>query len=177
MELDFNQLLSLDNIPGAVEGEEVVVYEKLELVPVESHPADRKSDLETDYAQARKTVHYMNQMLMNMAEIALHNAKNSESPKHVEAFTALMGQLNQANAGFMKIHKEMREITEEKTNTSTKPTGEGGNMNIENATVFVGSPTELMQKVGSAYEPKQNEYIDGEIVEVENGNGTNTGSE
>lgn len=175
--LNLQELLSLDNLPGCAEGEEVVVYEKLELKPVESHPYDRKADLETDYAIARKTAHFMNQMIMDMAEISLHNAKNSESPRHVEAFTSLMGQLHQANTAFMKIHKDMREITEEKTTTSSK-TPEGGNMNIENATVFVGSPTELMQKVGSAYDPKPNEYIDGEVIETnQDGNGTDIRSE
>lgn len=161
--LNLQELLSLDNLPGCAEGEEVVVYEKLELIPVESHPGDRKEDLETDYALARKTAHFMNQMMLDMAEIALHNAKNSESPKHVEVFTTLMGQLGMANAGLMKIHREMREITEEKTTTTPKEK-EGGNMNIENATVFMGSPTELMAIKGSSYDAK--EAIDGECEEV-----------
>lgn len=171
--LNLQELLNIDSLPGGVEsGEDVVVYEKLELKPVESHPADRKPDLEEDYSLARKTAHYMNQMIMDMAEIALHNAKNSESPRHVEVFTSLMNQLNSSNMGLMKIHKEMREITEE----TTKPGGEksaGGDVNIESATVFVGSPTELMQKYGSAYEPKEG-FIDGEAVEVDNGNGNGT---
>lgn len=74
-EFSVKQLLDLENLPGAETGEEMVVYEKLELVDVESHPADRKPDLEEDYALARKTAHYMNQMIMDMAQIALHNAK------------------------------------------------------------------------------------------------------
>ncbi|QJI10794.1 terminase small subunit [Buttiauxella phage vB_ButM_GuL6] len=175
--LNLQELLNIDALPGGVEsGEDVVVYEKLELKPVESHPADRKPDLEEDYSLARRTAHYMNQMIMDMAEIALHNAKNSESPRHVEVFTGLMNQLNSSNMGLMKIHKEMREITEEKTTTTpTDKTNE--KVNIENATVFVGSPTELMQKYGSAYEPKEG-FIDGEVVEVNNdGNGTDDRSE
>lgn len=176
--LNLQELLNIDSLPGSVEtGEDVVVYEKLELVDVQSHPADRKPDLEEDYSLARKTAHHMNQMIMDMAEIALHNAKNSESPRHVEVFTSLMNQLNVSNIGLMKIHKEMREITEEKTTTTgtEKPAG-GGEMNIENATVFVGSPTELMQKYGSAYEPKQGSHFEGEAVEVvpDDGNGTGT---
>lgn len=177
-EFSVKQLLDLENLPGAETGEEMVVYEKLELVDVESHPADRKPDLEEDYALARKTAHYMDQMIMDMAQIALHNAKNSESPRHVEVFTTLMNQLNNSNQGLMKIHKEMREITEETTKPgSEKGNGGGNEMNIENATVFVGSPTELMQKYGSAYEPKEG-FINGEAVEVNpDGNGTDDRSE
>ncbi|URP85953.1 small terminase protein [Enterobacter phage phi5] len=176
--LDLQQLLNIDSLPGGVEsGEDVVVYEKLELVDVQSHPADRKPDLEEDYTLARKTAHHMNQMIMDMAQIALHNAKNSESPRHVEVFTSLMNQLNVSNIGLMKIHKEMREITEETTKPGAEKSGGGSEMNIENATVFVGSPTELMQKYGSAYEPKEG-FINGEAVEVNpDGNGTDDRSE
>ncbi|AKU44794.1 terminase small subunit [Klebsiella phage Miro] len=163
-EFSVKQLLDLENLPGAETGEEMVVYEKLELVDVESHPADRKPDLEEDYALARKTAHYMNQMIMDMAQIALHNAKNSESPRHVEVFTTLMNQLNNSNQGLMKIHKEMREITEEKTTTTPLPEQKDKGVNIENATVFVGSPTELMAMKGSSYDAK--DAIAGECEEV-----------
>lgn len=177
MEGSLQEWLSLENIPGATPGEEVVVYEKLELTEVESHPNDRTEDLEQDYTTARKTAHYMNQMIMDMAEIALHNAKNSESPKHVEVFTSLMNQLNVSNMSLVKIHKEMKEITEEKTATNKNDKPES-NMNIENATVFVGSPTELMQKVGSAYDSASNNrpVIDSEAedAEINDGNDTST---
>lgn len=176
MEGNLQDWLSLDNLPGAVEGsEEVVVYEKLELQEVPSHPSDRTEDLEKDYSTARQTAHYMNQMIMDMAEIALHNAKNSESPKHVEVFTSLMNQLNVSNMSLVKIHKEMKEITEEKTATKSNDKPESPNMNIENATVFVGSPTELMQKVGSAYDSNSNKpAIDSEAEEVDTDNGNDT---
>lgn len=178
--LNLQELLSLENLPGSGEGSEMVVYEKLELKEVESHPAERNKDLEDDYSLARKTAHYMNQMIMDMAEIALHNAKNSESPRHVEVFTSLMNQLNVSNVGLMKIHKEMREITEEKTPiVAEKTVGDKPAMNINNATVFVGSPSELMQQVGSAYEPKSgSSMFEGEAEEViDDGNGTGIRSE
>lgn len=174
--LNIQELLNIENLPGMVDGGDVVVYEKLELIPVESHPGDRKEDLESDYTMARKNIHFMNQMIMDMAEIALHNAKNSESPRHVETFAGLMSQLNTSAMSLMKLHKEMREITEEKTTTNPGKGNSEPNMNIENATVFVGSPTELMQQMGSSYEPKRNEFIDGEVEEVVD-DGTGTGSE
>ncbi|QDH49011.1 small terminase protein [Pantoea phage Phynn] len=178
-ELNLSELLNIEGLPGGVEGEEVVVYEKMELVEVESHPSQRNKDLEEDYALARKTTHYMNQMLMSMAEIALHNAKNSESPRHVEAFTSLIGQLQNSTQGFMKLHKEMKEITEEKTPvTPGQSTDDKPNMNIENATVFVGSPTELMKQVGSAYDTKpEKPVIDAQDAEVIENDNDSTGNE
>ncbi|QPI17864.1 terminase small subunit [Pectobacterium phage POP12] len=160
--MNIQELLDIRDIPGAAEGEEIVVYQKLELVPVNSNPKDRKEDLERDYDLARQTNHYQNQMIMDMAKIALENAKNSDSPKHVEAFTSLMAQLTNANNSFMRIHKEMKEITEEKTVTTPPEQTKEPSMNIENATVFVGSPTELMDRVGSAYDSK-NSIIEGEL--------------
>jgi len=176
MEGSLQEWLSLENIPGAEPGEEVVVYEKLELKEVDSHPGNRTEDLEEDYSTARKTAHYMNQMIMDMAEIALHNAKNSESPKHVEVFTSLMNQLNVSNMSLVKIHKEMKEITEEKTATTKDDKPESPNMNINNATVFVGSPTELMQKVGSAYDSRaaNKPAIDSEAEDAEINDGNET---
>lgn len=165
---DFNlqEMLNLDGLPGAAEGTEVVVYEKMELVDVESHPKERIADLETDYTLARKTAHHMNQMLMSMAEIALHNAKNSESPRHVEAFTSLMNQITASNSSLLKIHKEMKEITEEKPVEKDEAKEKAPGMNIQNATVYVGSPTELMQREGSAYDSKQQKpVIDAEEVD------------
>lgn len=160
--LNLQELLDINGIPGMVEGEESIVYEKLELVPVDSHPTERNKDLEDDYSTARQTAHYMNQMMMDMAKIALENAKNSESPRHVEVFAGLMSQLNASNIAMIKIHKDMREITEEKTPIGTD-NKEKPSMNIESATVFVGSPAELMQQVGSVYEPKQHNIIEGEV--------------
>lgn len=162
---NMQELLSLDNIQGSAEGEEMVVYEKLELIPVVSNPKDRQEDLESDYTKAREIANFQTQMLMDMAQIALHNAKNSDSPRHVEVFTGLMNQLTASNMAMMKIHKEMKEITDEKTTTGNddKPKGNSG-MNIENATVFVGSPTELMQQRGSAYDTKP--VIDSTAEEV-----------
>lgn len=164
---NMQELLSLDKIAGSAEGEEMVVYEKLELIHVESNPKDRQEDLESDYSKAREIAHIQTQMLMDMAEIALHNAKNSDSPRHVEVFTGLMSQLSASNMALIKIHKEMKDITDEKTTTgddNKNGGGSGSNMNIENATVFVGSPTELMQQRGSAYDTKP--VIDSTAEEV-----------
>ncbi|EPJ2511848.1 terminase small subunit, partial [Salmonella enterica subsp. enterica serovar Bareilly] len=53
----------------------------------------------------------------------------------------------------LKLHKDMKEITSEQV--GTKSTAPSSQMNIQNATVFMGSPTELMEEVGDAYEAQE----------------------
>ena len=143
-ELDMNKLFNLDGLPGTFEGE-TITYEPLQLVEVESHPDDRKQDLMDDYALARQTNHFQNQMMMDAAKIALELAKNSDSPRHLQAFTALMQQINTSNKEMLALHKEMKKITDEKV-APTTPAAQP-QMNIENATVFVGSPSDLMDQL------------------------------
>lgn len=149
--LDIATLMDIGDLPG-ITGEEIVVYEKLELKEVVSNPNDRTHDLEDDYSLVRKNMHFQSQMLQNAAEIFLETAKNADSPRHMEVFATLMGQMTTTNREILKVHKEMKEITNE--NTGTKGTGQQ-TMNIENATVFMGSPSELMDEVGDAYEAQE----------------------
>ena len=92
MELNMASLLDIGDLPG-ITGEEVVVYEPLQLVEVESNPSNRKPDLENDYTVVRRNMHYQSQMLMDAAKIFLETAKNSDSPRHMEVFSTLIGQM------------------------------------------------------------------------------------
>lgn len=144
-EFDMANLLDIKGLPG-VEGEEIVVYEKLELEDVQSHPDDRLKDLYDDYKYVRETIRFQRQMLMNISTIALENAKNSESPKVVEAFSKLMKELTANNEQLMKLHKEINEIQ----NVRPASPGEGGSQpTIKADTVFIGSPADLMQQMGT----------------------------
>lgn len=150
--LNMQQLLSLSDIPGMDESDEqVVVHQPLVLIDVASNPKDRTNDLDTDYEVVRKNLHYQQQMLLDMAKACLENAKNSESPRHVEVFATLMGQFTTSNKELLKIHKDMRDITEEKTPSGA---GEGG-MNIQSANVYMMSPSEMMDAEGDAFEAKE----------------------
>ncbi|UPW42526.1 terminase small subunit [Salmonella phage CF-SP2] len=149
-QLDITKLLDIGDLPG-IDGEETPVYEKLELVEVKSNPNDRKPDLEDDYKVVRKNMHFQQQMLMDAAKIFLETAKNADSPRHMEVFATLMGQMTTTNKEILKLHKEMKEITAENVGT------QGGNQtnNIENATFYMSSPTDLMDELGDSYESQE----------------------
>ncbi|AXY82729.1 terminase DNA packaging enzyme small subunit [Acinetobacter phage KARL-1] len=145
------QILDCTDLPG-MEGEELVVYQPLVLEEVQSNPTNRTPDLESDYAIVRKNLHFQQQMLMDAAKIFLETAKNADSPRHMEVFSTLMGQMTSTNKEILKVHKEMKDITNESV-TATKPK-ETGSVNIETAQVFVGGPAEIMERYGDAFETK-----------------------
>lgn len=165
-DLNMNQLLDMSGLPGmSFDDSMPVVYEPTTLETVESHPAERAKDLETDYDLVRQTLNYQQQMLMAMGKIALENAKNSESPKHVDAFVNLMNSMTNVSKEILKVHKEMGAITNETTKTKDVPQQhQTSTMNIENATVFVGTPAELMAKEGTQSESlsRSKQTIEGE---------------
>ncbi|AZU98634.1 small terminase protein [Acinetobacter phage AB-Navy71] len=145
------QIMDCTDLPG-MEGEELVVYKPLELEEVISNPTNRTPDLETDYSIVRKNMHFQQQMLMDAAKIFLETAKNADSPRHMEVFATLMGQMTTTNEKILKLHKEMKDITNE---TTTAGKGEErANVNIENAHVFVGGPTDMMDKFGDGFETR-----------------------
>lgn len=148
-------LKDIEGLPGVI-GEDVVVYEKLELQEVDSHPDDRLKDLYSDYEHVRETIRFQRQMLMNISTIALENAKNSESPKVVEAFAKLMKELTANNEQLMKLHKDINEIQ------NVKPSAPANDQTTINAeTVFVGSPADLMQQVGTHQASAKKNFIEG----------------
>lgn len=167
---DFNisELLDVTGLPVIDDENMPVVYEPTVLVDIESNPSNRAKDLEDDYSKTRKNLDHQHQMLMAMSKIALENAKNSESPKHVEAFVSLMNSMSNVNKEILKVHREMGAITNESTNTKNKEPV-GNTMNIENATVFVGTPAELMAKEGTQLEAnsRNKEDLQGEYNVVD----------
>ena len=150
-ELDINKLMDITDLPR-IAGEEVTAYEPLVLKEVESNPNNRTPDLEDDYSVVRKNLHFQQQMLMDAGKIFLEAAKNAESPRHMEVFATLMGQMTTTNKELLKLHKEMKEITAEQIGTKG---GTPSQTNIENATIFMGSPADLMDEVGDSYEAQE----------------------
>lgn len=164
-DFDINQLLDISGLPGMSEENAVVVYEPTVLIEIESNPKNRSSDLESDYAQVRQNLNQQHQMMMAMAKITLETAKNAESPKYIETFTKLMDSMSNVNDKILKVHKEMNAITNEATKTSGDNNKVAPSMNIENATVFVGTPAELMAREGSqsdAISSAKGDIIEGE---------------
>lgn len=148
--LDMNELLNITDLPG-VDGEELVVYEPLELTTVDSNPQNRTVDLEEDYIVVRKNLHFQQQMIFDAAKIFLETAKNADSPRHMEVFSTLMGQMTNTNKEILKLHREMKDITNEQTNVS-KDQPAPGSVNIQNAQVFLGGPSDLMDQEGDAFD-------------------------
>ncbi|ADG36139.1 gp16 terminase DNA packaging enzyme small subunit [Acinetobacter phage Acj61] len=148
--LDMNELLNITDLPG-VDGEELVVYEPLELTTVDSNPQNRTVDLEDDYTVVRKNLHFQQQMIFDAAKIFLETAKNADSPRHMEVFSTLMGQMTNTNKEILKLHREMKDITNEQTNVS-KDQPAPGSVNIQNAQVFLGGPSDLMDQEGDAFD-------------------------
>lgn len=152
-ELNMHDLLDITDLPG-VDGEELVVYEPLELKEVASNPNNRTVDLEDDYTVVRRNLHFQQQMIFDAAKIFLESAKNADSPRHMEVFSTLMGQMTNTNKELLKLHNEMKNITNEQTNVS-KGEQPSGQVNIQNAQVFLGGPADLMEQEGDAFDAKQ----------------------
>lgn len=139
--LDFNNLKDLSGIEG-LGGDDVQVYAPLVLHDPVSNPNNKKLDQDDDYILVRRNMHYQAQMLLDMAKIALENAKNSDSPRQVEVFSQLMGQMTTTNKEIIKMHKEVKELS----GTGSAPIDgqvqrDGDGQLIE----FEGSPDELLE--------------------------------
>lgn len=137
-ELNMNELLSFDGMPGLEEEQLERVHPPLVLREVASNPENRSVDIQNDYSAVRKNMHFQSQMIMDMAMIALENAKNAESPRHVEVFATLMGQMTHANKELLRIHKDMKDITDESM-VVNQPTEAGEGQ------VWYGSPEDLIE--------------------------------
>lgn len=149
--LDISKMMDIGDLPGLT-GEEIQVYQPLVLEDVKSNPKDRSPDLEDDYQTVRRNMHYQQQMMLDAAKIFLETAKNADSPRHMEVFATLMNQMTNGNKELLKLHKEMKDITAE--NVGTKGGNQQG-MNIENANIYVGSPTDMMDELGDSYEAQE----------------------
>lgn len=161
--LDMKQLMNFESLglPGSFDAEEDrVSYDPLVLTPVESHPEDRNIDLQRDYNEARQNIHFQNQMMMDAAKIYLELAKNSESPRFLQAFNGLMQQMSNNNKELLNIHKDMKKITEEAGAKKKDNNAPAAPVNIQNATVFMGSPSDLMDEI----EDEEARVIEGETV-------------
>lgn len=74
-----------------------------------------------------------------------------------------MGSANNVNNAVLKIHKEMKAITDEKVVASSAP--QQISNNFENAQVFIGSPSDLMEEVGDQYEAQEAKEKNERVIE------------
>lgn len=153
-DLDMNNLLTMGDLPGAM-ATEVAVVEPIELKSTDSNPTNRTVDLSEDYCNVRNMLYFQQQMLMEAAKVSLESARVSEAPRTMEVFATLMGQMTTTNKELLRIHKDMKDITSEQT-TAGKPSATPA-QNITAQNVFVGTPADLMNQVGSQYDARKAE--------------------
>lgn len=141
-QVDMNELLDVSEIPGFTGGDVIPTAPPLELKEVQSNPDDREKDLFSDYKEVRKNMHFQSQMLLDAAKLFLESAKSADSPRHMEVFATLMGQMTTTNKELLKMHKDMKDITEQPAS----------NPQHINATFVSSSPMEMMEEFGSSYD-------------------------
>ncbi|MGL6228660.1 MAG: terminase small subunit [Culicoidibacterales bacterium] len=150
-DLNMEALLDMTGIPTVNEDEMEIVHPPLVLVDVESHPENRTIDLDDDYSAARRMMAYAEQMSLDLAKIVLENAKNSESPRHAEVAVQTINQLMTNAKERLKIHKEMKDITNQSVGAGTAAPAQGTVIDAT-VTVFEGTPNDLMNQEGSQME-------------------------
>lgn len=151
-ELNVGELLSVGELPGTYD-HEIVEYKEIEIKPTVSNPDNRSYDLRDDYALVREIEHKKVQILMEATMVALRNAATSDSPKHMEALAKISAQLTASSKTLLGVHKDMRDITSETTRGGSSSAGVApAANNVGTQNVFIGTPAELMNKVGTQYD-------------------------
>ena len=150
-DLNITELLDVSDLPGV--HQDLVVVEPFIPVQIQSNPTDRSDDLADDYAYTRNMMRMQQQMILEAGAVALENARSSDAPRMMEVFSGVMSTMTTVNKEALNLHKTMKDITSEQTKTGTavgQPTQQ-----ITTQNVFVGTPADLMGKVGTQYEAKE----------------------
>lgn len=157
---DFDAL----DIPGAIAGDhEIVEYQPPEIPSIVSNPGERKIDLDTDYAKARDTVNFQQELLKLALLKQFENANTSDAPRQMEVLATLSTQLTNSTKQLLDIQKQMKDITQEQITTGQQT----GGTQIKADTVYVGSPTDMLNEVGTRQEfLREEKVINGEAEEV-----------
>lgn len=162
-ELDISSLMHVSDIPGIEDGA-IATVEPMDLIEQGSNPANRQLDLTDDYSNVRKMLYFQQQMLMEAAKVSLEAARTSEAPRTMEVFATLMGQMTSTNKELLRIHKDMKDITSETTTVDKSAPGTSTatavQPQITAQNVFVGTPADLMNQVGTQYEARKEKVIE-----------------
>lgn len=150
-EQDFvKDLTSMEGIEPDTDLEESRL-DAFEVTPVISNPNRTSDDVRCDYATVRGSMHMQHQMLLEAARVSLEFARNTESPRAMEAFSAIMKQLSEVNLGMTGFHNEMMKLEEQRR----KLEGQDSNKVIESEGMFYGNPADLMEQEGSLAEVRR----------------------
>lgn len=140
------KLSQLFNIAESTTDTEIVEYvdhvEQIE-PPVDlPDESEFDSELEYDIAVARQNILNVITVSKNVVESAATVAADSEHPKSIEAYAALIKSISDASERLINIHTQKKAILKSDKKEDT-PSG-----NVTNNTVaFVGTPAELMKMI------------------------------
>lgn len=137
----------LDN-DGDIKNE---VIEPFAIVPIDSNSDNQDTELDRDYEKARKNLDALSQMAMEGAKTALENARNSDAPRQMEVFNQSLEKASGLQKDIIDIHEKFK-----KSKGLDKPKS-GGNTSVQAQNVFVGTPTQLMEQLGSNAEVRRKE--------------------
>lgn len=147
-ELDFLDTGDLDELLGGEAPPKPVVVVS-PVAPVadlsDTDPA-LKDDLNVSRVALRNQQELMMQLAMHMAPEVMM----SEHPKMVEAFAKLMAQITSSAKALVDVHKVTKE-------TKSTPTVVQHNQQINAEKVFIGTPGDLMDKIGTRQDEQEKE--------------------
>lgn len=110
-------------------------------------PSNRADDEEDDYSKVRGNYTDLASVGAQALNDLLSIARITNEPRAFEVIATLIKSLNETNKNLYGIHEESKK-TKELSRLASNPTGiaQGGTTHIEKA-VFVGSATDLLEKV------------------------------
>jgi hypothetical protein len=157
-ELDFDFLKTddLDDLLGGEAPPRPVVTVS-EIAPV-ADLSDVDPALKDDLNASRSTLRAQQELMMQMAMNMAPEVMMAEHPKMVEAFAKLMAQMTAASKALVDVHKVTKDA---KTTTSITHTQQ-----IKAEKVFIGTSSELMDKLGTRQDQQERE-IEGQVIDYD----------
>lgn len=132
------------------EGIENEVIEPFEIVPLQSKADEQDNEIDRDYEKARNNLDAISQMAMEGLKVSLENARNSDAPRQMEVFNQSVEKASKLQEAFLELHNKY------KKSKGVESKG-GGNTTVNGENVFVGTPSQLMDQLGSNAEHKRKE--------------------
>jgi hypothetical protein len=133
-----------------IEPAETLPEKVTEIIPHETLDIDLKKD----YEIARENFHDLIEKGKDALDDILSIARDSEKGRDFEVAATLLKNVVEANERMLSMHKQIRDISNYKQQSSQDKT-------TINTALFVGSTTELAKLV----KQMNNDVIDGEIID------------
>lgn len=157
-EFDFLNTDSLDELLGGESRPKPVV--KITPVAPVADLTDTDPSLKDDLNAAREGLRAQQEIMMQLATQLAPEVMMAEHPKMIEAFTKLMGQMTINSKALIEIHKATKGAKTAPSVTHTT------NQQINAEKVFIGTPSELMDKLGTRQDQQEKE-IEGQVIDYD----------